>query len=92
MASSVLEVSIGANRQAVKELMGDGRMFDTLMELMEPQIEEIRKEELEKGLTKGIRGTVEVLQKLNHKDTEIKRIIMEQYKLTEGEAAGYLKH
>ncbi len=43
MASSVLEVSIGANRHIVEELMGDDVMFETLMEIMEPRINEIRK-------------------------------------------------
>lgn len=96
MASSVLEVSIRANRKVVDELKGEEPMFEVLMEIMEPKIEEIRKEELEKGLTeglsKGIHGNIEMLQKLNFKDVEIKKMIMEQYGLTEEAAAGYLEH
>lgn len=96
MASSVLEVSIRANRKVVDELKGEEPMFEVLMEIMEPKIEEIRKEELEKGLTeglsKGIHGNIEMLQKLNFKDVEIKKMIMEQYGLTEEAAAEYLEH
>ncbi len=83
MANSILEVSIGANRQIIEGLRGDDDMFEALMEIMEPKIDEIRKE--------GIQGTVDVLRKLKHKDTEIKSAIMEQYQLTEEEASGYLR-
>ena len=87
MASAVLEVSIGANRQMMEKLMGDDNMFETLMEIMEPRIAEIRKEERKEG----IQGTINVLRKLKHNDSEIKLAIMEQYQLTEEEAAGYLR-
>lgn len=87
MASAVLEVSIEANRQMIEKLMGDDSMFETLMEIMEPKIDEIRKEERKEG---RIQGTIETLRHLKHEDHEIKSIIMEQYQLTEEEAAGYL--
>lgn len=45
MANSILEVSIGANRQMIEGLRGDDDMFETLMEIMDPRIDEIRKEE-----------------------------------------------
>lgn len=83
MANSILEVSVGANRQMIEGLRGDDSMFETLMEIMEPKIDEIRKEG-------RIQGTIETLRRLKHKDTEIKSEIMEQYQLTEEEAAGYL--
>ena len=100
MASAVLEVSIGANRQMMEKLMGDDDMFETLMEIMEPKIDEIRKEERKEGRKEGhiqgrkegrIQGTIETLRNLKHEDHEIKSVIMEQYQLTEEEAAGYLR-
>lgn len=87
MANSILEVSVGANRQMIEGLRGDDSMFETLMEIMEPRIDEIRKKERKEG----IQGTVDVLRKLKHKDTEIKSAIMEQYQLTEEEASMYLR-
>lgn len=87
MANSILEVSIEANQQIVEGLRGDDSMFETLMEIMEPRIDEIRKKERKEG----IQGTVDVLRKLKHKDTEIKSAIMEQYQLTEEEASMYLR-
>ena len=96
MASSILEVSIGANRQMIERLMGDDSMFETLMEIMGPRIDEIRKEERWEGLKEGrwegrIQGTMETLRRLGHEDPEIRSAIMEQYQLTEEEAAGYLR-
>ena len=108
MASAVLEVSIGANRQMMEKLKGDDPMFETLMEIMEPKIDEIRKEERKEGRKEGhiqgckegriqgrkegrIQGTIETLRNLKHEDHEIKYVIMEQYQLTEEEAAGYLR-
>ena len=95
MADSILEVSIGANRHIVDELMGDDIMFETLMEIMEPKINEIRKSDVEKGIQKGrregIQGTIDVLRKLNYDNEEIKSMIIEQYTLSEDEATIYLQ-
>lgn len=99
MANSVLEVSIGANRRMVEELMGDDSMFETLMEIMKPKINEIRKNDREEclqegrkeGRKEGIQGTIEVLRKLNYGNEKIKLIIMEQYRLTEDETTDFLK-
>ena len=95
MADSVLEVSIGANRQIVEELMEDESMFETLMEIMEPKINEIRKGDMEKGIQKGrkeaIQGTIDVLRKLNYENEEIGSMIVEQYGLTEDEATDLLR-
>ena len=43
MTDAVLEVSLSANKQLVQELKGDGNMFESLMELMEPQIQMLEK-------------------------------------------------
>ncbi len=103
MANSVLEVSVNANRHVIEKLIGDEGMFETLMEIMEPKINEIRKSEreeyLQKGLQegrkeerkKGIQNAINMLKKLNQKDAEIKLLIMEQYGITEDEADEYLQ-
>lgn len=87
MANSILEVSIEANQQMVEGLRGDDSMFETLMEIMEPRIDEIRKKERKEG----IQSTINILRRLKHKDPEIKSEIMKQYQLTEEEASVYLR-
>lgn len=47
MADSILEVNIEANKQIIEELIGDDNMFETLMEIMEPRINEIQKTNIE---------------------------------------------
>lgn len=90
-ADSVLEVSIGANKQVVKELMGDDSMCQALMEIMEPQLllrdNEVRKEGRKEG---KIEGTVETMRDFGRGDGEIKGMIMQKYSLTEKEAQMYL--
>lgn len=94
LADSVLEVSVQANKQVIKELIGDDYMSQALLEIMEPLIlmreEESLKEGLKEGLKKGIQGTVDVLRDLGHGDIEIQTIIKKKYNLSDGEAAEYL--
>ena len=102
MADSVLEVSIGANRGAMEELIGDESMYETLMEMMEPRLQVIFQERenagiqkgmqqgIQKGMQQGIKGTVDILRELGHGDEEIKIRIMEKYDLKEEEAEEYL--
>lgn len=70
-------------------------MFETLMEIMEPKINEIRKEEkqegIQEGMQKGIRGAIEMLRNLQYQDIEIRSEIMKQYGLTEDEATDFLQ-
>ena len=66
MADSVLEVSLTANKRMVEKLIGDGNMYEALMEIMEPQLvlrdEAKMKEGLQKGLQKGMqKGEFETL-------------------------------
>mgnify|MGYP001151034351 CR=1 FL=1 len=82
-ADSVLEVSIGANKQVIEELMGDGDMCQALMEIMEPQL--LLREK--KG---RIEGTVDTLREFGHGDLEIKNAIMQRYGLSMEEAEEYL--
>ncbi|MCI9094945.1 MAG: hypothetical protein HFI97_05180 [Lachnospiraceae bacterium] len=89
-ADSVLEVSVGANRQVIEELRGDGRMCQALMEIMEPELLLKKQEGLKEGLKKGISGTVETLREFGHGDLEIKNAIMQRYELTSEEAEKYL--
>ena len=94
-ADSVLEVSIEANKQVVKELMGDDNMCQALMEIMEPQLllrdNEVRKEGRIEGRKEGkIEGTVETMRDFGRGDGEIKEMIMQKYSLTEKEAQMYL--
>ena len=100
LADSVLNVSIGANRNVIQKLIGDEYMFEALMEMMEPKIiesmepkmEEIREAGLREGLREGrIWGTVETLRNIQYNDADIKLTIMRQYGLTDAEADGYLR-
>lgn len=87
-----MNVSIGANKQVMEELMGDDDMYEVLMELMEPRIQlresEVRKEGRKEG---RIEGTVETWREFGRGDAEIKEAIMQKYSLTEKEAESYLK-
>lgn len=93
-AEAVLEVAFRANIQIMKEWMGDARMSEELLEIVKPIIEPqilLREQSaLEKGMEKGIRGAVDILRELGHRDTEIKTIIMKKYRLTEKDANEYL--
>ena len=90
LADSVLKVSIGANRQVVKELMGDEHMYEALMEIMEPQLLIREKAAEKRGLEIGILGTVAARREFGQTDDEIKTAIMKTYKLSEDEAGEYL--
>ena len=61
-------------------------MSQALLEIMEPQL--LLREE--KGLKKGIQGTVDVLRDLKHDDIEIRTIIKKKYNLSDEETAEYL--
>ena len=99
----MLEVSIGANKEIVEELIGDESMCQALMELLEPQIQKREKaleqallkkgmkEGIKEGMKKGIQGTVAALRDFGHADAEIKTAIMNNYSLTQEEAERYLK-
>lgn len=90
LADSVLEVSIGANKQVIEELIGDDSMCQALMEIMEPVIQLRDQENIEKGLKKGIQVTIDTLREFGHGDAEIKTAIMKKYDISEEEVDGYL--
>ena len=94
-AEAVLEVAFKANIQIMKELMGDVKMSEELLEIVKPIIEPqilLREQNaLEKGMEKGIiKGTVDTLRDFGRKDAEIKTIIMKKYSLSEKNADEYL--
>ena len=78
LADSVLEVSIGANKQVMEELIGDESMCQALMEIMEPVI-----------LKKGIQMTIDTLREFGHGDAEIKTAIMKKYNISAEEVDGF---
>ena len=65
-------------------------MFESLMEMMEPQLqlreERIRRESMEKG----IRGMVGALREFGIGDAQIKTAIIKNYGISEAEARKYL--
>lgn len=80
LIDSVLEVSFGANRKIVDELIGDENMYEVLMEIMEPKIQKVR-----------IQEAVDALKDFGHKDAEIKSAIIKKYNLSADEADEYLQ-
>lgn len=88
LADSVLEVSIRANQQIVGELRGDDSMCQVLLEIMEPEINEIRKFEVQKG---QILGSVSAYRDLELSDDEILKKLQEKYHLSEKEAQTFLQ-
>lgn len=91
LADSVLEVSVGANKHVIEELMGDDVMYEALMEIVEPRLLLREEKWRNEGLKEGIRGAVEMLRDLGHGDAEIKMSIVRKYGLTSEEAEEYLK-
>ena len=89
-ADSVLEVSIGANKQVIEELLGDERMCQALMEIMEPHLQLREKAGMKEGIKEGINGAVDTLRAFGHGDLEIKNAIMQRYVLSEEEAEEYV--
>ena len=71
----------------MEELRGDENMCQTLLEIMEPEINEIRKFEVRKG---KIMGTIETLREFGENDDEIERHLMQKYHLSLKEAQSYL--
>ena len=94
MADSVLEVALEANQRILEEWKGDEDMFESLMEMMEPELqlreERIRRESMEKGMEKGIRGMVRALREFGIGEAEIKAALIKNYGLSETEANKFL--
>ena len=54
LADSVLEVSIQANEWRMEEWKGEGNMGPALMRVMKTELEEFKKEAIQKGMEKGM--------------------------------------
>lgn len=91
-AQSVLEVGFGANKEIVKEVIGDESMSEELLEILKPIIEPKIVLREKKALEKGIKGTVEALRYFGHDNIQIKEAIQRQYDLSEKETEQYLQN
>ena len=89
LADSVLEVSVSANRQLVEELRGEG-MCQALLEIMQPEINEIVESTVQKKIQDAISNAVKGFRDLGADDEKIKELLMKNYDLTPKEAAMYL--
>lgn len=87
LVESILEVTLNANKSLIEEMMGDVKMGEMMLKIVQPLILEREKKAEERG---KIIGAIEVLRSFNSND-EIKKIIMEKYHLTENDAEKYLQ-
>lgn len=65
-------------------------MCQALLEIIEPEINKIKKSVEMKTMNKGIRGTVTALRDCGHGDAEIKKAIIKVYGISIDEAESYL--
>ena len=100
LIDAIFEVSALANKNIVEELkMGDEDMCQALMEIMKPEIDEIRLQERRETterveretIERAIKAAVKSLRRFNTSDLDIKMTLMEDYNLSEEEALSYLK-
>lgn len=94
LVESILEVTLKANSRLAEKLIGDVKMGEMILKVVQPLIlEKERKaktEGIEEGIEKGkILGAIEILRNFSSND-DIKTIIMDKYHLTEEEAEKYL--
>jgi len=90
LADSVLEVSMEANKQVIEELMGDDKMNETLMEMMEPRIRQRVNAQIEEERKNSIHVMINTLQDFGHEKEEIKMAIIKNYGLSAEEVEEYL--
>ena len=91
LADAVLEVSVVANKQVIRELIGDEKMCQALMEIMEPFMQQRDEENIEKGIEKGkIYGMVSAYRDLGVPENEILKKVQEKFRLPLEEAKEYL--
>ncbi len=122
LADSILEVAIRANKETVEELIGDESMCQALMEIMEPEINQIINEQTQKILDEkkqmqklleeqeqklleeqkqkqqlleereqSILQMVVTLREFGAANSKIKECLINNYKLSEEEAEGYIE-
>jgi len=86
-ADSVLQVSITANKKIVDELKEvEKDMCQALLEIMEPEINQIKQETRQKARQEDIAITVNTLRDLGHPDSIIREIIIKNFELSPADA------
>lgn len=69
-------------------------MCQALLEFMEPEIKEIkrqvREQGIQEGISQGIRQLIETLQELGYEEETIKSIVRKKYSLTKEEIENYM--
>ena len=74
LADAVLEVSVKANREIVKELKGDEAMCQALLEIMEPEINQIVRQAREEAIRQA---------KKEAEESAIRMIKLQKYTIEE---------
>lgn len=98
MAESVMQVTLGANQNLIQKIKGEDTMYEVLLEIMEPEISEIKQKSIDEGKQKGrqegrqeaIKDSVDVLRQFGHSDDEIKAALIDKYHLSEKEVLAFL--
>lgn len=86
-ADSVLQVSVAANKRIVDELKGvEKDMCQALLEIMEPEINQIKQEVTQQVRQEGISITVKTLRDLGQPDGSIREIIIKNFELSPADA------
>ena len=89
-ADSVLQVSVAANKGIVDELKGvEKDMCQALLEIMEPEIRQIKQEVSQEVRQEDIAITVKTLRDLGHPDGSIREIIIKNFELSPADAAQF---
>lgn len=70
LADAVLEVSVKANREIVEELKGDEAMCQALLEIMEPEINQIVRQAMEKERREREREKEEAVRQMEREKEE----------------------
>lgn len=91
LADSVFQVSIQANRKIMESLKEGGAMCQALLEIMEPEIMEIKAESKAEGEAIGeIKGIIGFAMKHNYLNEDIVLELQESVKVTREQAEEYL--
>ena len=86
-ADSVLQVSVTANKKIVDELKGvEKDMCQALLEIMEPEINQIKQEYAKEVTRKDVTITVKTLRDLGQSEDFIKEIIIKNFELSPADA------
>ncbi len=91
LADSVLTVSFGANEQVIEELKGEDSMYQALMEIVEPMIQQRDQENIEKGKIEGrAEGIIETGVEFKLSEKEIMERLQKKLNISKQMAQEYL--